>query len=768
MKKIYLSLLSLASCVWINAQTNSVTLTPTGGSTTSYASITAAYAAIPASPSVNYLIEIQTAYNGTDASEVYPIQLTSKGLVLGGATITIRPAAGNNGESIQRVVPAAGAVVQMNGGDNIIFDGRPGGVTSTVSNYLTINDVFVGSSTNRNIELLNDASNNTIQYINSIAADATVAGGSRNILIGSGATLGNNNNTVQNCVVTGGLRGIQDFGLSDAVPNVGDIIKNNTIQNFGAIGIFAGTGNKNITIQSNTVSAASYNVLVTGTTVSLVGIQQQSLVSTTSNITDNTISLVFSSATVTSVSGIVDLGVGTENILRNTIAALSAPAATNVSGISAGSAANGLCTLNISRNKISDLSSLGAVDVRGVSLFPASGSIININNNFVSLTQNNAAATTVLGLLFGFTSSSSNPYTSNVYYNTIRIGGTSSSTGNSSGIKRDDSNTGSTYNQKNNLVINDRSGGTPSIGNVGFYNLGNNAGTLSIDYNSYFSTAGIAANSYAALWNSTGYDNTGITSYQTAVTPQEAHTTFATASFVSNTDLHLTGASITDANIKALVIAGITTDIDGQTRVGATPAKGADEPNITAPVSLVNFTGQTKNTYNVLSWSTVTENGNKGFELQKSADGNDFKTFASIASQAVNGNSTSQLNYTVNDTKPFSANSYYRLKQIDKDGNINFSTIVLLKGKGVTKMEITNLYPNPVTNQFNLVIAAAAKSSIVVTVNDISGKTMMQQSFGITAGDNILPINASALTSGTYIVNVKDETGAITSMKFIK
>jgi len=144
-------------------------------------------------------------YNGTDASEVYPIQLTDKGLTPGGAvTITIRPAAGNNGETIQRSTAAAGTVLQFNGADNVILDGRPGSIISTASNYLTVNDPFVGGNTNRNIELMNAANNNTVQYVNCSAADATAAGaGSRTILIGSTTITGNNNNTIQNCMVTG-------------------------------------------------------------------------------------------------------------------------------------------------------------------------------------------------------------------------------------------------------------------------------------------------------------------------------------------------------------------------------------------------------------------------------------------------------------------------------------------------------------------------------------------------------------------------------------
>jgi hypothetical protein len=402
-----------------------------------------------------------------------------------------------------------------------------------------------------------------------------------------------------------------------------------------------------------------------------------------------------------------------------------------------------------------------------MSFFPFLGSTVNVYNNFVSLTQSNATATNIFGLLFGNTTATA--YTANTYFNTVRIGGANTGTGNAYGILRNDNNTASVYNQKNNLVINDRTGGAPSIGNFGFYNNGNNTATLSINYNTYYGTAGSAGNAYAGSWSAVKYDNTSLVSYKAAAAPQEANSNFTTANFVSASDLHLTGSSTTDVLLKGTVVAGITTDIDGETRIGPTPTKGADEPTVSVPVTWIHFSGEAKKGYNVLYWSTATENGNSGFELQKSVDGIGFSKFAFVTSQAVNGNSTTQLNYTANDVKPFTANAYYRLKQLNKDGSSNYSSIVVVKGNGATKMEITNIYPNPVTNQLNLVVAAATKVAVTVTVRDASGKAVVQYAYTLAVGDNMLSLNTTAIAAGSYVLTVQNNaTGAVETMKFIK
>ncbi|WP_207493445.1 T9SS type A sorting domain-containing protein [Aridibaculum aurantiacum] len=770
MRKIYVAL-SMAACTGFGyqayAQPASVVLIPNSGTQLLFPSITSAYAAIPASPSQNYTIEILPTYNGTDASEVYPIQLTDKGLTAGGPTITIRPAAGNNGETIQRVTPAAGAVIQFNGADNVILDGRPGGVPSSTANYLTVNDPTIGNNASRNIELLNSANNNTIQFINSIAAEATATAGSRNIFVAGTTSTPNNNNTIQNNVVTGGLRGVQDFGTSDALANSGTRVLNNLVRNFGAIGIFAGSGQQNMVIQGNTISLDNFNVVTTAVS----GISQQSTNATNnSTISDNTISMTTSSTSVNSFSGISNSASGTNNLFRNTITALSIPtnpAATSnfIVGISLGTATGGsVATFNVSKNKLSGLSSTGAANIRGMSIFPLGGSTLNIDNNFVAVTSDNASATAVFGILLGNTTGAN--YTTNLYFNSIRLGGSSSTTGVSAyGIFKADANTSSVFNMMNNISVVDRDNAT------GMY-WSNTTGTISADHNN-FHGSGFAASFAAAIQTSSttlnGYSNANLAAYKTAIAPQEQNTTFSPVTFVSNTDLHLAPPSTTDPTLKGVPVTGITTDIDDNPRPATAPTKGADEPGGPVPVQLFTFTGAAKGTYNQLQWATASESNNAGFQLQRSTDGVDFRPLGFVPSKSDNGNSAVTLNYSFDDMKPFSASSYYRLKQVDKDGRFTYSNIVTIKGKGVTTVSISNLYPNPVKDNFNVVIGTAKSGNLSVVVTDAAGKNVLQRNVSVKEGDNIIPFNSASLQPGVYMIRVVHQGTLETSqVQFVK
>ncbi len=111
------------------------------------------------------------------------------------------------------------------------------------------------------------------------------------------------------------------------------------------------------------------------------------------------------------------------------------------------------------------------------------------------------------------------------------------------------------------------------------------------------------------------------------------------------------------------------------------------------PITLLSFKGEHHADKNVLHWSTATELNNQGFELQYSADGNNFNKLAFINSKAINGNRSTILSYEFADARPLSGNSWYRLKQVDKDGQSSFSNILLLKGEKINAITLSIMYP---------------------------------------------------------------------------
>jgi Secretion system C-terminal sorting domain len=191
----------------------------------------------------------------------------------------------------------------------------------------------------------------------------------------------------------------------------------------------------------------------------------------------------------------------------------------------------------------------------------------------------------------------------------------------------------------------------------------------------------------------------------------------------------------------------------------------ANEP---LPITLTTFSGSREGNKNILNWQTANETNNKGFELQRSINGKEFSSIASINSKATNGSSSAVLNYSYSDDKYVGATNYYRLKQLDKDGKFSFSNVVVIKSATITKAEISSVYPNPVQDKLNIVLNTPSTEKITVSITDLAGKTISQKNVQTVLGDNNIQFTTTQLAKGTYLVKVYAANTEIATQKFIK
>jgi hypothetical protein len=110
----------------------------------------------------------------------------------------------------------------------------------------------------------------------------------------------------------------------------------------------------------------------------------------------------------------------------------------------------------------------------------------------------------------------------------------------------------------------------------------------------------------------------------------------------------------------------------------------------TLPVELMFFSGESNNGMNHLYWQTATENNNKQFVIERSGDMIEYTTIAVIPGH---GNSYVINKYEFTDNDPLYGNNYYRLKQVDFDGEFEYSKNIVLSHLPVSDALI--VYPNP-------------------------------------------------------------------------
>jgi hypothetical protein len=185
------------------------------------------------------------------------------------------------------------------------------------------------------------------------------------------------------------------------------------------------------------------------------------------------------------------------------------------------------------------------------------------------------------------------------------------------------------------------------------------------------------------------------------------------------------------------------------------------------PVRLLTFTGRRTDNQNLLKWSTVTENENFGFEVQRSFDGTQFYPIGFINSKAWGGNSAEKLEYSFSDRTAGSLKSYYRLRYVDLAQRSSYSTICKIEGEGKSTLIIHSYYPNPVTDNVTLRLDVPALTKATVLTRDIDGRLLSKQSANLEQGFNSLSVYLGKFSNSTYIIEVISPLGAA-SIQVIK
>jgi hypothetical protein len=161
------------------------------------------------------------------------------------------------------------------------------------------------------------------------------------------------------------------------------------------------------------------------------------------------------------------------------------------------------------------------------------------------------------------------------------------------------------------------------------------------------------------------------------------------------------------------------------------------------PIELLSFKGKAENGGATLVWQTATELNNDYFDLQRSTDGVNFESIATIKGA---GNSTQLLSYSYFDPSPSGRQVYYKLVQHDFDGATSGSNIVTVK-LDKTFAASVSVMPNPFSETF--VLTKFYNEKATVLIYDILGRVVDQRSS--PESETVLQLGTS-LVKGSYII----------------
>lgn len=180
-------------------------------------------------------------------------------------------------------------------------------------------------------------------------------------------------------------------------------------------------------------------------------------------------------------------------------------------------------------------------------------------------------------------------------------------------------------------------------------------------------------------------------------------------------------------------------------------------PCSTAPlaVEFIAFTAELEKKVVLVSWKTVSEKNNDHFEIQRSSDGINFFTIGNIPSKTKDGNSLGLLEYQFTDEDLKQPLYYYRLKQVDKNGIVDFSNSISVR---IYSAEF-NIFPNPNNGVFSIdVPSVKIHEEINIKIYNSIGE-LVHESTEVVKNNNITGSHVDVLPykplpSGVYLSNI--------------
>ncbi|MFL5731348.1 MAG: T9SS type A sorting domain-containing protein [Cytophagaceae bacterium] len=204
--------------------------------------------------------------------------------------------------------------------------------------------------------------------------------------------------------------------------------------------------------------------------------------------------------------------------------------------------------------------------------------------------------------------------------------------------------------------------------------------------------------------------------------------------------------NINGTNIQKNVILGFSASTEGKTNYQAI------RNPVLLPVEFVNFYAVKKSETSAdLIWSTATEDNSSKFIIERSADGQTWRT---AGQTNASGNSSGIEYYRFTDENLSSGTYYYRLQEVDVDGSISYSNVISISLKG--NEEVIDIFPNPAGSRQSITINSESYL-ISLEIVDVNGHSLALHQ---NIWEKNYVLNDLSIPQGFYFVKIKTENGS--------
>lgn len=174
----------------------------------------------------------------------------------------------------------------------------------------------------------------------------------------------------------------------------------------------------------------------------------------------------------------------------------------------------------------------------------------------------------------------------------------------------------------------------------------------------------------------------------------------------------------------------------------------------TLPLTILQFTGANVKGTAALHWVTAQEI-NTGIFIIERATGSTWKAIGRVAAKS---SITTSNDYDFIDASPATGDNYYRLKEVDKDGRVQYTATIKLNFGNNT---VFSVGPNPASDVTTVTLPG--NQSVTVDVYSSTGKKVL----GLQSASSQVKINVSNLAKGIYYIKATGKTGLLGIRKLV-
>jgi hypothetical protein len=183
--------------------------------------------------------------------------------------------------------------------------------------------------------------------------------------------------------------------------------------------------------------------------------------------------------------------------------------------------------------------------------------------------------------------------------------------------------------------------------------------------------------------------------------------------------------------------------------------------NFVVPVELTSFAAASLNGQVKLEWATATETNNLMFEIERKSSEGDFVRIGYVNGA---GTTTEGQQYSYLDSKVTPGHYFYRLKQIDFNGQFEYSDVVEVDVTAPIDFNLAQNFPNPFNPITKIQYSIAEAGLVKLSIYNLLGQEVkvLVNEFK-EAGAFDVQFDASNIPSGAYLYKL--EANNFTQMK---